>query len=64
MWAHRAAARARQQRQQKDDQMKRQGRLWVASVAALMVGFVLVTGQYISFGSQEYEGDEGDDEAE
>ena len=55
--------RARQQRQLKEDQMKRQGRIWLASVAALMIVYVLYTGQYISFGANEdFEDDDIEDE--
>ena len=62
MWPlRRAAAKARLQRVQKEEQIKRQGRMWLAAVAALMAGYILVTGQYISFGSSDLDEEDLDD---
>lgn len=63
--AARAAARARRQRQEKADQTRRQGRIWLASVAGLMLGYILITGQYINLtGASEFDDDADDFEDE
>ncbi|KAK9799836.1 hypothetical protein WJX73_007324 [Symbiochloris irregularis] len=56
--AARAAVKARLQRQQKEDSVRRQGRLWLAGVATLMIGYILVTGQYISLAPGAYDDEE------
>ena len=55
---YRAAAKARVQKQQKEKAQMRQGQLWLAGVITAMVGYILFTGQYITFG---YEDDEDED---
>ena len=49
----RAAAKARVQKQQKERAQRRQGQLWLAGVITAMVGYVLFTGQYITFGYED-----------
>ena len=51
----RAAARAKEQKRAKEAAQRRQGRLWLAGVAAAMLGYVLITGQYITLGYDEEE---------
>ena len=46
------------QRQQKEDSVRRQGRLWLAAVVTVMTGYILVTGQYISLAPGAYEDEE------
>ena len=58
----RAAARAKEQKRTKEAAQRRQARLWLAGVAAAMVGYVLVTGQYITLGYGDDEDEDMDEE--
>ncbi|KAK9824042.1 hypothetical protein WJX72_007256 [[Myrmecia] bisecta] len=61
----RAAHREKKKRSAEEERMRRNGRIWLGGAAAAIVGYFVLSGQYIDFateyGFDEDAGDEGDE---